>query len=283
MHIEPLGLQHRDLLNKKFSALGLSISEYTFANAYLFRNTHSFFVIFNSKIYLRGKTRDGVLYYMPTEPVTAKDFYDLQQSVGEPITLFPIPEQWLPLFPEPDFIREFSPADSDYLYPLEQMRTYHGHGLTGQRNHVKQFESLYEAVAKPLTLETRQGAIDLLNRWHRDNQEADYHSCLEALQRHVELSLQGMVYYVDNTVIALAIGEPLNREVYVIHFCKADIHFKGVYEYVYQHYAKHLNDNYQLINLEQDLGTPGLRKAKLSYHPIRLEAKWRIRSLNLSH
>lgn len=33
---------------------------------------------------------------------------------------------------------------------------------------------------------------------------------------------------------------------------------------------------FEFVNLEQDLGLPGLRKIKNSYHPIRLEEKFEI-------
>ena len=57
---EPLSLKHQSLLEPLFKKLNLEISEYSFANAYLFRQVHDFEVFFDKSIFLVGKTRDGL-------------------------------------------------------------------------------------------------------------------------------------------------------------------------------------------------------------------------------
>lgn len=277
MHIEILGLQHQDLLKPKLASLRVAISEYSFANMYLFRNVHEYEVVFAKQIYIRGKTRDGLVYYMPTVHPTKVSFLDLQQSLGESgIVLFPIAEQWLGEFPSPTFIHESLSQDMDYIYTLEQLRHYPGRALTGQRNQVNQFKRLYTCTSKALTTETISDGVFVLDQWCKDDPDSDCSECLEALRLHDILGLNGMIYYVDEQPAALIIGEPLTSDVYVVHFAKGNLQFKGIYQYVYQHFAQGLSDTYQLINLEQDLGVPGMQKAKTSYHPIKQETKWRV-------
>ena len=50
----------------------------------------------------------------------------------------------------------------------------------------------------------------------------------------------------------------------VVHIEKANPDIRGLYQYI----------NHQFINREEDLGIEGLRKAKLSYHPIRFTEKY---------
>src|SRR5437868_9910667 len=106
MHTEPIGLQHQELIASKIEALGFSISEYNFANLFLFRLKHQYEVIFAEKLYIRGVSYDKIKYYMPLEKITISDFLDLQQAIGEPITLFPLPESWLCTFHCPEFTQE---------------------------------------------------------------------------------------------------------------------------------------------------------------------------------
>jgi uncharacterized protein len=280
MRIEKLDLQHQELLKAKFAKLNICLSEYSFANLYLFRKVHNYEVVFTNKTYIRGKTRDGVLYHMPTEVPLAADFYELQNEVKTPLVFFPISGKWLDNFPVKEFNRKFCPGDSDYLYSIQKLQSYPGRGLSGQRNLVKQFKELYDVNAKVLDKQTVNDAIEILNAWQQGNQKAtDYESCLEALQLYDKLGLNGIVYYVDGKPAAFIIGESLCTHTYVIKFIKAITQYKGIYPFVYQHYSSTIPDNYRCIDLEQDIGIYGLRKSKQSYHPDKLEPKWRIRSI----
>lgn len=276
MRTEKLELHHKKMLTAQFMELGIPLSEYNFANLYLFRKIHEYEVIFTDPIFIKGKTRDGVTYYMPTKPLSSQAFYRLQEDVGQEITVFPIPEQWLNKFACPHFTHEALSADSDYLYKTEQMRTYPGRGLSGQRNQVKQFLSLYSMRVIPLTSETRQEAISILEHWQQNGMETDFESCLEAIQLHDQLDLRGEVYEVNGKPGALIIGSALTPDTFLFQFAKADTQFKGIYQFAYQHYAQGIDDQFQFINMEQDLGIPGLHKTKMSYHPIKIATKWRI-------
>lgn len=277
MHLEKLGLQHQLLLSEKFAALEIVLSEYKFANLFLFRQIHQYEVVFANKIYVKGKTRDGITYYMPTQEVDENDFFELEKEVDESITFFPIPEKWLHHFAEPKFLRSYKEADSDYLYSVEKMRTYPGRHLNGQRNFVRQFQKLYQSQSEPLTSFNVDIALTAINK-HYTKQGNVYKECLEALQLHQELGLNGMIYFVDGAPSAVLIGEPLTSEVYLLHFAEADKSIKGIYSYIYQHYAKNLPNHYLRLNMEQDLGIEGLKKAKMSFAPEKLELKWRIQA-----
>lgn len=277
MKIEPVGLQHQELLTAKIDALKFSISEYNFANIYLFRAKHEFEVVFAKKLYVRGKTYNGQKYYMPFETMNIADYMDLQQDVGESITLFPIPETWLSVFHCPLFTHESLSMDSDYIYKTEHMRTYAGRGLSGQRNLVKQFQSMYGVKVLPLNNETKNIAHNILENWRDKDDEADFKACFEAINIHGKLGLSGQVFIVDNEPGALIIGNALTPQMYLMQFAKADVKFKGIYQFAYQHYAQGLDSQYTYMNMEEDLGVPGLHKTKLSYHPDKIETKWRIR------
>ena len=92
-----------------------------------------------------------------------------------------------------------------------------------------------------------------------------------------ELDLEGIVISVDGVVKAFVLGERLNRDTAVCHFEKAEPFMEGLSQLVNREFAARLFTDCRYINREQDLGEPGLRNAKLSYHPVELVRKFRAR------
>jgi hypothetical protein len=78
-------------------------------------------------------------------------------------------------------------------------------------------------------------------------------------------------------VRAFAIGERLNGDTAVCHFEKADHFMEGLSQLVNREFCRLLFSDCTYVNREQDLGEPGLRNAKLSYHPVELVKKYRMR------
>jgi hypothetical protein len=62
----------------------------------------------------------------------------------------------------------------------------------------------------------------------------------------------------------------------VVHFEKGCTGFKGVYQAINQVFLKNAAAGFARVNREQDLGDPGLRKAKESYHPVDFVKKYRL-------
>ncbi|MGC8912369.1 MAG: phosphatidylglycerol lysyltransferase domain-containing protein [Thermoplasmata archaeon] len=88
------------------------------------------------------------------------------------------------------------------------------------------------------------------------------------------LEFIGFAVLLDGDVIGFTIGEQLNRETVVVHFEKGDYRYPGIYQYINQKFADAMLGKFKYINREQDLGIPGLRKAKESYHPIAMVEKF---------
>lgn len=275
----PLSLDHQKTLTERFRELNSHISEYTFANAYLFRDIHQFEVVSDFEIFLKGKTRDGFTYLMPTRPLNRIDISKLLQIWKEVDFLFPIQEEWMTALDPTLFAKEYNPNDSDYLYATNKMRTYPGRHLAGRRNLVKQFKETYPVKSFPLAPKYVPDALTVLEEWrtnsHQDDQ-TDYAACREALEKIAILGLSGIIYCVDTKPVGFVLGEELNKETYVIHFAKTNVLYKGIYQYMYQDCAQKLDDRFQFINLEQDLGEPGLGHAKRAYQPEKLIPKYRL-------
>lgn len=75
----------------------------------------------------------------------------------------------------------------------------------------------------------------------------------------------------------MSIGSLINDDdEAVIHVEKANSNIRGLYPFINQTFLNEVFPNVSLVNREDDLGVEGLRKAKMSYGPLRLEHKYTI-------
>jgi hypothetical protein len=280
MQIEKLNLKNKDLLYERLKKITAPLSEYTFPNLYLFRKNHDYDVMFDKEVFIRGRSYDGHVFLMPTIDVRTLDIAYLKELIRGVDFLFPIPEEWVSFFPPDEFGITYKEGDADYVYTVEKMSTYSGRKLHKKRNLLKQFLEAHMHDARPLTNDLLDEARFILKDWlvttEMNEDETDYAACLEALDRYEELILCGGIYYADGEPAGFVLGEELNEETFVLHFAKARTKFKGVYQYMFNNFAKILPPKYRYLNLEQDLDKENLRIFKSSYVPDLMLKKARI-------
>jgi hypothetical protein len=105
---------------------------------------------------------------------------------------------------------------------------------------------------------------------------AEKDAILEALAHFESLDLRGGVVTVDGRVEAFTIGAPLNPETAVIQIEIASPAVVGVAQYINREFARRAWTGTTYLNREQDVGVPGLRRAKLSYQPHHLVKKFNL-------
>lgn len=279
---EKLGLEHQGLLQDRLKNTGSFLSEFSFANLYLFREIHDYRVVTAPEgIFVSGKAYDGGRFLMPTERIDRERADVLLGLLKDGEYLFPVPEEWLPAFDGKKNSLEASEDDSDYIYTVERLSTYRGPQLHSQKNLLNQFLARYTPEARPLTEDRMDDARRVLEGWQEDVGEektsTDYFPCREAFERYDELILCGGIYYVEGEPAGFIMGEEIRPDMFALHFAKGRRKFKGLYQYMYNHFAKILPKQYAFLNFEQDLGKLALRIAKSSYHPDRVLKKYRVR------
>jgi hypothetical protein len=102
------------------------------------------------------------------------------------------------------------------------------------------------------------------------------HVIEEALTHFTELDLSGGVIETDGRIAAFSIGEKLSSDTAVIHIEIVDPHSEGLPQLINREFTKNEWAGFRFINREQDVGSPGLRRAKMSYHPHHLVKKYDI-------
>lgn len=184
------------------------------------------------------------------------------------------------LFPgKYEFIEE---RDSfDYVYSRENLATLSGKKYHGKRNHISYFEKTFNWSFDELNRSNIDECIAMNEKWYTLNVEKDREGIddeREVLRLNFahfeEIGGVGGVLRIDGEVVAFTFGERLNENTFVTHFEKAYSDIRGAYPMINQLFAQTMLSDYELVNREDDVGSEGLRSAKLSYHPEFLVEKY---------
>ena len=286
MKKEHLSLKHEEKLSQTLSNINVALSEFSFANLYLFREKHNYRLIDdNGDLFLSGVTYDEKTFLMPLRDLSNNESRDyllkLIKIASDYDMIYPIPEKWLSKFSPDNFTFSYVDEDSDYLYAIDTFISYPGRKLHGKRNLVTQFLRDYNAEILPLNEENAHFATEVLNSWQKDigakKDETDFFPCLESLQNIKKLNQIGEIFLIDGIPQGFVMGERYNKEYCVIHFAKGNNEIKGIYQYMFSVFAGHNKEALcNFVNLEQDLGKEGLRAMKKSYLPIDMLLKYRV-------
>lgn len=173
----------------------------------------------------------------------------------------------------------------DYIYDGESLRTLAGRKNQKKRNHLNSFVKEYGDRVEYKKLEEADfdECINLLKEWSKDKEESiELNSEFKAIKRIFKnykklkdtLKISGI--YIDSKLEAFSIGEMLNDNMAVIHVEKANADIRGLYPYINQQFLLNEFSDVEFVNREEDLGIEGLRKAKLSYHPVKFAEKYTV-------
>lgn len=270
-----------DQMHPALNMLKDGISEFTFANLYLFRNTY-----------------DHRVARLPDEGLVISGTKDGQKFFCLPCCLAPS-AVFDALMAEHDYMKNLSESQAalhrielesrgyivqedrdnfDYLYYRKDLAELTGREYHKKRNLINGFVSVYECEQKPLKKDNVGDAIAVLDAWREaKGVEGDYRAAREGLELFQELGMRGAVYYIEKKPVGWCLGEPLAKgTMFAVHFEKACDRFKGIYQFINQAFAQSLPAYFKLINREQDLGNEGLRQAKMTYRPSGFVRKYRV-------
>ena len=109
-------------------------------------------------------------------------------------------------------------------------------------------------------------------------QERDLARKTLRLMASAQTPMEGGLLRVQGRVVAFTVGD-LQGDTLHIHIEKADREVPGAYEMINKAFAADMTTRHpqlRFINREDDAGDPGLRQAKLSYHPLELLKKYNV-------
>ena len=174
----------------------------------------------------------------------------------------------------------------DYIYDIHALADLPGRKYQRKRNHLNRFRQAHPHCQAVEIDESLLPQVEqMVGQWYESRRtpetQDEFHleqiALRRAFENWVQLGLEGMVLIEDGKILAMCVGSFLNQDTYDVHFEKALEEVDGAYTAINQAFAKHLRDKYpqlRYLNREDDLGLPGLRKAKLSYYPVKMVVKF---------
>jgi hypothetical protein len=289
---KPLGLEDRDLICRRLRDYQPETSELTFTNLFMWRSHYGYqWSLDGDWLLMVSIAPDRAWALPPLGPppraeVCRRVLGWLQDVAGvtEPTLERADPRLAAELAGHPDFGVEPLRDHFDYVYRTADLIDLSGGPYHAKRNHINSFARSHPYRYQPLGAEQVSACLDLSARWCNIKRcdldlslTGEWAAIGVALANFVVLELQGGVILIDDRVEAFTCGELLNRQTAVIHLEKANPELRGLYAVINQQFCQHAWAGVPLVNREQDLGEPGLRKAKMSYHPHHLVEKYRIR------
>ena len=173
---------------------------------------------------------------------------------------------------------------AEYLYNTEKIANYSGSDLQKRRWEVSRFYKEYggRVEIRRITPDDFEDILNYERKWladscsPEDEEDLQREGRMVALQiRNFEkLGLGGIVMRVDDKVGGFAYGTKLNDDCVDGIIEKADRQLLQAYKVLTQEFAKLYCPECKLLNMEEDVGVPGIRSMKLNYKPLYIMQKY---------
>ena len=272
---EPLTLQRRGPVEALLEATRSPLSEYSFANLYLFRARHKYRLLHGEAPAILGVTYDGERHALPLSPLTAATAAALLRHAD---CIYPIEEGLVARAQALGLQADWREADADYVYDRARLATLEG--ARTRRQQADRFAESWAPRAEPLVAANRQDAHAILQGWMADTGrkpgETDDGPCEEALEQLDPLDLHGLLVRTgEGAPVAFLIASRGPSGSTIVHFAKGRRAYAGVYAWMFARFAE--SATVAELNFEQDLGNRGFAQSKAAFAPAAKRRKYRLR------
>lgn len=176
-----------------------------------------------------------------------------------------------------NFIR--FPNDGGYVYLRKVLIELKGDRYKDKRNLCNYFEKNYSYNIERLCADMMDQCLGLYKKWagQKEGQGNEYERALledsyyfhrRAFLDFKRLGLEGICIFVEDKLIGYTFGFGRDDTFYILAEI-TDRQYKGISQFIFREFCRIISDNYIYVNTMDDSGIEGLKKSKLSYHPIR--------------
>ncbi len=301
MKFDKIRIEDKPLFDKLLSMSPYIDCEYLFSTLFMWQDVLGYQrAIEDDCIFIRHSFNGRVQYHVPIcapERIPERVKW-LLSAENDKLELFCVTKEHLEQLGSElreCFTVEENRDYADYLYNGENLRLLTGKKYHQKRNHISKFQNNYHWDFKTFTVagEELLACIEVLEHWDRNKLEnaswqerllvGNERNALDKCMKHFnQMGLIGGVLYIDGQPKGFTVGELATRggiKVGIIHYEKCDGSYAGIYQAINQLFAKEALGEADYINREDDMGVEGLRKSKLTYHPVRLVEKYTLKEI----
>jgi hypothetical protein len=283
---QPVSLAGREEYLRRLAACPTVTSDVAFGNIWGWREVYGLQWRFGrSHVWLR-QTKPSTVYWGPVGPWFGEDWEHCPVLAGGgAFTRAPeaLARLWAERLPGRVQLVECR-GHWDYVYSVPELVELRGNRFHKKKNLLKQFVRDNPHRYHPMTPDCVEDVLQMQEQWcsWRDCESGDtLISENEAIRRVLENwdNMPGMfggVLEVRGRIAAYTVAERLDEKSLVIHFEKGHAEYKGIYQAINQFFLANEAGDFELVNREQDLDDPGLRKAKESYNPVAYLKKFEV-------
>ena len=290
-------IEDKDLIEKYVDKEELESYEYLFSSLYMWRklNNVKYAIVNDVLVIEKNEEGKGTFYAQPLKYNKEKltelvdmlierndDFTDRDYLFGD------VDERFIEdLKKYTDYKIEIKEDinDSEYVYNTNDLIELKGKKYHGKKNHVNSFEKSYEYEIKAIDNEkVIKDCIILLHKWHEEVAVTVDKEMLMEIDAIKDLfselhffDLKSIAIYVDGELAGFAVGETVNDKMAVIHVERGETDYKGIYAFLNRQFLIESFSDIEYVNRQEDTGNAGLRKAKQSYHPVKMVKKYLVK------
>ncbi|MFC1571459.1 DUF2156 domain-containing protein [Candidatus Margulisiibacteriota bacterium] len=286
-NFKTLELEDIKLLRRLFHKANPQVCELALANLFIWQDfDHAKLTMINHNLCLLITPPNEPPFFL--EPIGNNKIREtVDICLKDTGKLARVSETFLPCLPTNNYHVTCDRNQFDYVYETKTLAELKGKKFDGKRNHIKNFKKRHaNHKFVPLTLEHKKEALRLFEEWFAVRKESRHFPKLahdsqknavnRAFEYFEQLKLIGGAIFVDQEMKGFVLGSPLNKETAAVHFLYAHPALRGIFQTILWEACNKTFSGYKYVNLEQDLGIPGLRKAKLSNYPVKLEKKFEV-------
>lgn len=217
----------------------------------------------------------------------------LQELLGNGLPLMLVPAIVVKNIKLPDIFSVAEDRDSfDYIYNLADLSILTGNDYKKKRNKLNKLNKDIGLNLRPKVIDSfsksgRDEFRNIVTEWSENRNRSDNNNDREkqAIERTMEFSdelgLFVLGFYYSGNLVGFSVNEKLSDGYAICHFEKALLVHENIYTYMTNQAAQELlSIRCKYVNWEQDLGIPGLRKAKMIYKPERFLQKYQVKLIS---
>lgn len=287
MEFKPVKAEDKEKINRYLAHVHTRSCDMTFANIFLWKDFYEALYAECGDTIVFRSDEEQTSFSFPLgagepKPVI-EELMALCEEEGIPLLFHDISKEMEAYLEENypgQFVVEYDRDEADYIYETEALIELKGRKYHGKKNHINKFMKTYDWSYEEVTEDNLQECLTMLRIWKADNctpEDIEKHAeiCVSesALKNREFLELKAGLLRADGRVVAFSVGEKITPDTFCVHIEKAYADVPGAYTMINQQFLLHEAADCKYVNREDDVGDPGLRKAKLSYHPVFMEEK----------